>query len=510
MEYFEDVNHLDELDEYLQDCTFCPCCGMYLSDNPKGTVKEKIRTEEKEDGSESISYSGNYSSSQKVIELHQTCPRCQSELRIVYQLEEIGYRTHSRKRRDELIDSTYYPEIDDYIDTYSHKIITKEKTTYQYILQYGTIVCLKNGQRIYCLYDLDEHRWLTSQEAQNKKEREKAAQDIDLVKKVDKMLKKNPTVKDFDELEEMYRELKKIPTTLHPYVEAIQKQCEETLEKLLPEFKEKRKKDKQMRETLRKIFKATKILFIIAVIVCLGVRIKLNFVRSSYIQQASVNTEYTGHNKGGSCEHKYEFTLDESGILKPKDDILGGIASRDNVYIFKSGDEKNAIYDWTGPDSVYLEKGKYVALITPGDAIDYSRIAKYSLNLNFEAKKTHAPNSNIQIGQVYKDKLSSKDDVNTYQIKSSPNTKLIFQTNKPTGEYTGKISLFNNHSKSTLNEKKLFNVVVENGNGEVISSIDVSSISEINISSDKTEYYKIKVSAVDYCSDQYTFYTTTN
>ena len=510
MEYFEDVNQLDELDELLQDCTFCPCCGMYLSDNPKGIVKEKIRTEKKEDGSRSVSHSGNYSPGKNVIELHKTCPRCQSELQIVYRLEEIGYRTHSRKKRDELIDSKYYPEINDCIDTYSHKIITKEKTTYQYILQCGTIVCSKNGQRIRCVYDMDEHRWLTYQEAQDKKDQKKFAQDIEFAKKVDKILKKNPTVKDFDKLEEMYRELKEIPTTFNPYVEAIQKQCEETLEKLLPEFKEKRKKDKQRRETLRKIFKAAKVLFIIAAVVGLGIRTKLNFARSSYTQQANVNTEYTGRNKGGSCEYKYEFTLDESGILKPQNDILGGIASKDDVYIFKLGDEKNTIYDWTGPDSVYLEKGKYIALITPGDAIDYSRIAKYSLNLNFEEKKAYTPNSTLQIGQVYKDKLSSKDDVNTYKIKSAPNTKLIFQTNKPTGEYTGKVSFFDNYSKIIFNEKKLFNVVIENENGEAINSIDVASVSEIDIASDKYEYYNIKVSAVDYCSDQYTFYTTTN
>ena len=158
-------------------------------------------------------------------------------------------------------------------------------------------------------------------------------------------------------------------------------------------------------------------------------------------------------------------------------------------------------------ESIYLEKGKYIALVTPGDAIDYSRKG-YSIELKFEAQKANKPGRMLQLGQVYKDRLSSADDTKTYQIKAAPNAKLIFQTNKPVGKYTGKISLIDNRSKRTLNEKNLFSVVVENEDGQVISSTEVASNSEISVSSDKDVTYTIKVSAIDFSPDTYTFYTS--
>lgn len=235
-----------------------------------------------------------------------------------------------------------------------------------------------------------------------------------------------------------------------------------------------------------------------------------NFTHHEIIYPANLNTIYTDKNKGGGWEHKYEFTLDEPGILTPEDDTLGGIASRDNVYIFNADDNKTIVHDkWANnsAESIYLEKGKYIALVTPGDAIDYSRKG-YSIELKFEAQKAIKPGRMLQLGQVYKDRLSSADDTKTYQIKAAPNAKLIFQTNKPVGKYTGKISLIDNRSKRTLNEKNLFSVVVEDEDGQVISSTEVTSNSEISVSSDKDVTYTIKVSAIDFSPDTYTFYTS--
>ena len=179
------------------------------------------------------------------------------------------------------------------------------------------------------------------------------------------------------------------------------------------------------------------------------------------------------------------------------------------MYIFKADDKKNTVYDWTGPNSVYLEKGDYIALITPGCILDYAPCG-YSFRLNFTAKEAHAPAGTLQLEEVYKDKLSSANDTKTYKFKGQPNATLIFQTNKPTGEYTGKTSLTDNLSKLIENEKAVLKVVVERENSGSSTDYEVKSNAEIGVSSSDEEMITITVSALDEDLEEYTFFITTD
>lgn len=269
---------------------------------------------------------------------------------------------------------------------------------------------------------------------------------------------------------------------------------------------------KNVQEQIQKKRRKKRIIAIsIACIICFAAL--WNGIPRSSLKQAELNTEYKGSNSGAKDANKYEFTLEESGIITPEDDtrglLIGKLASRDNVYIFKADDKKNTVYDWTGPNSVYLEKGDYIALITPGGILDYAPCG-YSFRLNFTAKEAHAPAGTLQLEEVYKDKLSSANDTKTYKFKGQPNATLIFQTNKPTGEYTGKTSLTDNLSKLIENEKAVLKVVVERENSGSSTDYEVKSNAEIGVSSSDEEMITITVSALDEDLEEYTFFITTD
>lgn len=250
--------------------------------------------------------------------------------------------------------------------------------------------------------------------------------------------------------------------------------------------------------------------FLFAFLLVYGVA---NFSHHEVVYPAEVNTKYTGHNRGGSWEYKYEFSIDKPGIVTPEEDTLGiGLSARNGLYLMKADGTKDVIHQkWidNSPKSIYLEKGKYIVLTTPGDALDYSRKG-YWVRIGYEPASVSKPEKNLQVGKVYKDKLSSAEDVNVYKFKTVPKATLIFQTNKPASRYTGKTTLFDNHSKSTENKDSLFEIVIENEEGEVVDTIDdISSNYEIFVSPEKEQTYTIKVSAVNYSPDEYTFFIIT-
>lgn len=520
MDYYESSEHLDEVDYYLPEYTFCPCCGKALARNPKDTVVFKSKTVDREalfwdtEGSyKEFTVSKDYTG-QSRLDLHTICPRCKSDFQIVYTLEHVKTKTRSHRSKDGIANMEYDPEFKTTYVTYNYKTTTTEKDIRQYMLKSASIVCLKGGKRYRCEYDIDEDRWFDEDEMDARRLKEFKTKEADLIARATKLYKREHSVRNFNDFEEMYRELKEASRASTQTIKDLFKQYEALVEELLPAFREKHKQDKEARARRLKIYRWVKVASVVLVVVAIAGMFINDFTISEQTFPAVVNTEYQGRNKGASDDHRYKFTLDKPGVLNPiPDTVKNTIWSKNNVYIFRADDNKSVVYDkWAkgSADSVYLDKGDYVAVITPGGVIDYSRLG-YSLVLDFHPLKKYAPEKTIEADKAYDDKLTSAEDVNTYQVTTTSSMVLTFQTNQPVGEYTGKASFFDSGSKCSYNEQLAFRITVENEEGEEIDSVEVAlSNCEIRLPSpaegETSRTSTIKVSAINYSPETYTFF----
>lgn len=520
MDYYESSEHLDEVDYYLPEYTFCPCCGRALARNPKDTVVFKTKTVDKEASLFSMeefykefTVSKDYTG-QPRLDLHTTCPRCKSDFQIVYALEYVKTKTHSRRSTDGIANMEHDSAFNTTYVTYSHKTTKTEKDIYEYVLENASIVCFKGGKRYRCEYDIDEDRWFDEDEMNARRLKEFEANEADLIARATKLYKREHSVRNFNDFEEMYRELQEASHASTQTVKDLFEQYEALIEELLPAFREKHKQDKEARARRLKIYRWVKVASVVFVIAAIAGMLINAFTISEQIFPAVVNTEYQGRNKGASNDHEYEFTLDEPGVLNPiPDTAKNTIWSKNNVYIFRADDDKSIVYDkWAkgSADSVYLDKGSYVAVITPSSVIDYSRLG-YSLVLDFHPLKKYTPGKIVETDKAYDDKLTSAEDVNIYQITTTSSTVLTFQTNQPVGEYTGKASFFDSRSKCEYNEQSAFQITVENEEGEELDSVEVAlSNCEIRLPSpteeENSRTVTIKVSAINYSPETYTFF----
>lgn len=223
------------------------------------------------------------------------------------------------------------------------------------------------------------------------------------------------------------------------------------------------------------------------------------------VYDAQLNTEYTSEIQGAKANHYYKFELTEPGVLFPRTKNLGGWADRCNVMIFKDDGSKDILYYnyfKNAGEGVYLQPGKYVAVLNPNLALDYT-IKGYSFSLEFKPKKQAKASKELKPDVAYVDSLSSAEDVKEYMVSEPGQYEVLICAGKPFGVNDGKVSMFKQSSRYTENMENYYKITVS---GNSITA-PVTSNTNLTIVVREGKTSTITVEAGDnFTKDPYTIY----
>ena len=151
---------------------------------------------------------------------------------------------------------------------------------------------------------------------------------------------------------------------------------------------------------------------------------------------------------------------------------------------------------------MYLQPGKYVAVLNPNLALDYT-IKGYSFSLEFKPKKHAKASKELKPDVAYVDSLSSAEDVKEYMVSEPGQYEVLICAGKPFGVNDGKVSMLKQSSRYTENTENYYKITVS---GNSITA-PVTSNTDLTIAVREGKTSTITVEAGDnFTKDPYTIY----